>query len=66
MGASLSSPYWPSLILGYVFMFFHMKAISRKDRLPFALFASIGGAIGYMSTDASASQLVFKPEIWLR
>lgn len=66
MGAPLSSIYWPSLLLGYVCILLLLKAIESKERLSFALSAFIGGVIGYLSIDALANLLIFKPEVWVR
>ena len=66
MGAPLSCLYWPSLLLGYACIFLLLKAIEAKVRLPFALSSFIGGVIGYLSIDALANLLIFKPDVWVR
>jgi hypothetical protein len=66
MSAPLSSLYWPSLLLGYACLFLLFRAIEPKDRLSFVLSSFIGGVIGYLTIDALANLLIFKPDVWVR
>jgi hypothetical protein len=66
MEAPLSSFYWPSLLVGYLCIFLLFEIIEREKRVPFALSAFIGGAVGYFSIDTLANLLIFKPDVWVR
>lgn len=65
-GVPLSSFYWPSLLVGYLCIYLLVKTIGREKRVPLALSAFIGGAVGYFSVDTLANLFIFRPEVWVR
>lgn len=66
LGVPLSFFYWPSLLVGYLCIFILFNIIAREKRIPFALSAFAGGAVGYFGIDTLANLLIFKPQVWAR
>lgn len=62
----LSSLYWPSLLAGYICLYFLFSETERGERLPNALSALMGGAVGYFSIETLANVYFFGLHTWTR